>query len=140
MRHPILDRIALSDHTIRVGHLRTRIDGALMGRRSRPWTAMVAVPLEMVATMLVLAWWTWPILGICAWWFADRSWRWTWLVAMEAGLVGTQWAYIGVYSLADFPNHRTAVAAVWIGYAAALAFVSWLNRRRNGTKPTYAGY
>jgi len=140
MKPRLVDRVALSERVIRIGRIRTRVHVALSSRRSRPWIAMVAVPLAMTATMLLLDWWAWPALGLCAWWWADRSWRWTWLVAVEAGLVGTQWAFIGAYGLADFPNHRGIVAAVWIGFASALAGASWLNRRRNGAKPFYPGY
>jgi hypothetical protein len=101
---------------------------------------MVALPLEMSATMSLLLWWTWPALIFCIWWWADSAWRWTWIVGFEAGLFGTQWTVAGALSLGDFPNSRPLIATIWIGCALALAAVSAYNRRRNGSLPFYPGY
>jgi hypothetical protein len=92
---------------------------------------MIAVPLEMTASMLVALWWTWPPLVACAWWWADRRWRWTWLLAVTKGIVGTLWASVGAFSLREFPHSRPLVATLWTAFPAVLAALSALNRHRN---------
>jgi len=101
---------------------------------------MVAVPLEMAATMSVELWWAWPALIFCIWWWADSRWRWTWIVGVESGLFGTLWTYSGAQALAQFPQSRIIVGAIWIGLALALAAVSAYNRRTNSSSPFYPGY
>jgi hypothetical protein len=90
-------------------------------RSDRPWLAVVAIPLAMVATVLAGEWWTVPPLLACAWWWSPR-WQWTWVVACEQAMVGALWAYLGAINLASLPSHRLAVGAVWAGFAGALAF------------------
>jgi hypothetical protein len=113
---------------------------ALRQRRCRLWLAMVAIPLEMSATMCLLLWWTWPALIFCIWWWANSTWRWTWIVGVEAGVFGTQWTYAGAVALGNFPNSRAIIAGIWIGCALALAAVSAFSRYRSGSSPDYPGY
>lgn len=101
---------------------------------------MVIVPLEMAASMQFLLWWTWPALAVCAWWWADKTWTWTWCLAVEAGVIGAQWAYLGAAALVYWPTHRLVVGGCWIAYAAGLAGLSYLARRHAGNDPTYNGY
>jgi hypothetical protein len=94
----------------------------------------------MSATMSLLLWWTWPILIFCIWWWADSTWRWTWLIGFEAGLFGTQWTYAGAVALGEFPRSRPIITAIWIACAFALAAVSAHSRRRNSSSLFYEGY
>jgi hypothetical protein len=102
---------------------------------------MVAVPLAMVASMMVFLWWCWPPLIVVAWWFADRRWRWTWIVAVEAGVDGTLWAYTGATALGYFVEARLLVAAIWIGFALLLlaAFV-YIRHNDRDLPPRFPGY
>jgi hypothetical protein len=100
---------------------------------------MITVPLAMTATSLLVLWWTWPPLLLCAWWWADRGSRWTWVMAAEAGVLGTQWAYLGVYALGSWPTQLLAVGISWASYPLLLALVCWHGRRR-GWLQAYEGY
>lgn len=83
--------------------------------------------------MALLLWWTWPVLVLCIWWWADSTqWRWTWLVGFEEGIFGTQWLYCGAIALGEFPNMHPLIAVIWIGSALALAAASGYNRRHTG--------
>ncbi len=101
---------------------------------------MTAVPLAMVACDLLQLWGLFIPLCCCAWWYADRKWRWTWVVAVESGAFGTLWAYSFAVALSQFATHRLLVGAVWVSLAAALAAVSLVNRVQNSQFPDYAGY
>lgn len=129
------DRVALSRPIIAVGTSVTLIALALRSRRRRPWLAMVAVPLEMSATMSIGLWWTWPALIFGTWWWANSTWRWSWVVGTEAGIVGTEWSFGGAVALGDFPNSRLLVGSIWIACALALAVVSAHTRRQHALAP-----
>ncbi len=124
------DRIALSAPVLFIGRCVTAAVTTARGRTSRPWLAMVAVPLAMSATLPVGLWWAWPALIVCAWWWADRAYASNWIVAVEAGIVGSQWVVVGAIELGEEPVSRGLVASIWIGFAAALAAASAFNRRR----------
>jgi hypothetical protein len=94
----------------------------------------------MTASMTVLDWWLWPSLILCAWWWADRSFRWTWIVSIEQGAIGAQWAYLGAYALAAWPTQLVIVGTGWIGYALVLATASWIGRRHAQRDQPYRGY
>lgn len=134
------DRLAISDFATRIGRWIDACRVYVDGRRSRPWLAMVAVPLAMNITTLALLVWTWPVLIICIWWWADRSWRWRWIVGVEAAAFGTMWTTSFVYALAGNPGSRLIVGAIWIALASTLAAVSAYNRQQNGSSPSYPGY
>jgi hypothetical protein len=89
-------------------------------RVTRPWLAVVAVPLAMLAAVLVGLWWTWLPLLVGAWWWSPGS-RWTWVVACEEAIVGALWAYTGAINLASLPSHRLVVGTVWASFAGAVA-------------------
>jgi hypothetical protein len=101
---------------------------------------MTAVPLAMVASDLLQLWGLFIPLCLCAWWYAERKWPWTWLVAVESGAFGTLWAYSGAVALAQFAAHRLLVGAIWVSLAAALAAVSAVNRAENSQSADYPGY
>jgi hypothetical protein len=100
---------------------------------------MITVPLAMTATSLLVLWWTWPPLLLCAWWWADRHPRWAWVMAVEAAVLGAQWAYLGVYALGSWPTHRLVIGAFWTAYPLLLALACWHGRRRQLRK-AYDGY
>lgn len=97
-------------------------------RTDRPWVALVAVPLAMNATGLTEQWWLWIplVIGSAA---CTPTWRWTWVLSLQLGLLGTEWAYVGAVSLAMWPMHRTFVGIIWIACVLALAAVGGFNRR-----------
>ncbi len=136
----LLANLPLSRPILAIGSLRIAIADVCRRRRSRPWLAMVAVPLTLNAAWLTEVWWAPLPLGVCAWWWSDRSWRWTWLVAVEAGAFGALWSYSGASALREFPRYRLVVGAVWIAMALALAGVSAYNRAQNGNETDYPGY
>jgi hypothetical protein len=102
-------------------------------RGERLWLGLVAVPLAELATGLLDAWWTWPLLLICAW-ACMRSWRWLWLLSLELGFVGVMWAAVGATALAHLPNNRLLVGAIWTAFPLALAGTGARNRHRR-TRP-----
>jgi hypothetical protein len=97
-------------------------------RTDRPWLALVAVPLAMNASGLTEHWWLWiPLtIGAAA---CSPAWRWTWVLSVQLGIVGTEWAYVGAVSLAMWPMHRTLVGIVWTASVLTLAVVGVFNRR-----------
>lgn len=101
---------------------------------------MIAVPLAINASWMSQQWWAFIPLAGGAWWYADRSWPWTWIVAVEAGAFGTLWSYSYACALAFFDNSRPLVFAIWAAMALSLTLVSLHNRRHNGSSPSYPGY
>jgi hypothetical protein len=107
-------------------------------RAARPWLAMVAVPLGVTAVGALASIDT-PLL-VCilvlsgaAWWWSPREHRWTWVLAIQGGLVGAEWAYDGATALSLWPSDRLVVDVAWCGFAVALAgcslFVRFRERR-----------
>ena len=97
-------------------------------RRDRPWLAMVAVPLAMNASGLTQLWWLWIplLLGAAA---CTPAWRWSWVLTFQLGAIGTEWAYVGATSLAEWPTQRAVVGATWTCVALYLAGAGNLNRQ-----------
>ena len=95
----------------------------------RPWLAVIATPLAMIATAECGLWWIWPVLIVCsrAW---TRSAIWNWVLSIEEGIVGWEWAFVGAASLAAFPADRAVIGALWIGFPLALAAVGWHAHRQ----------
>jgi len=124
----VRDRIALSEPVIVIGRLTSSLAYTVLHRSSRPWLAMVAVPLLMNATMMLTLWWTWPGLIVFVWWWADRHWRYTWVVGVESGAVGTCWCIAGASALAYFNQSVPIVGFAWIATALLLALESYLAR------------
>jgi hypothetical protein len=135
----ITHKVAPHSPVAAIGRARTHVGRNLHERTARPWTAMITVPLAMTATSLLVLWWTWPPLLLCAWWWSARSSRWTWVMAVEAGVLGTQWAYLGVYALGSWPTDLLLVGIAWTAYPLLLALVCWRVRRR-GWLAAYDGY
>ena len=98
--------------------------------RPRPWLAVIACPLAMIATAECGLWWAWPVLLVCS-----RGWTrrmiWNWVLSLEEGVVGSEWAFVGTGSLASFPADRALVGALWTGFPLALAAVGWRSHRAN---------
>jgi hypothetical protein len=105
------------------------IKASWAARDEHLWLASVAVPLEMVATGLLHLWWTWPILLADAW-ALSPTWRWSWLLSLEEGFVGMQWASIGAILFAEFIGAQLIVGAVWIAFPVSLATAGAWSRRR----------
>ena len=112
----MLRRASAATH-VRVAHV-------VIARRERPRLAMVGIPLAVVAALLSDVWWALPVLVCGAWWWAPRDWGWEWLVAVGRGLIGLEWAYMGVGALAAFPADRLVVGFVWAGLPVALTVYS----------------
>lgn len=93
-------------------------------RRPRPWLAVIATPLAMIATAGCGLWWIWPVLIVCsrAW---TRNMIWSWVLSIEEGLIGWEWALVGATSLAVFSSDRALVGSFWIGFPLAVAIVGW---------------
>jgi hypothetical protein len=98
-------------------------------RRDNGWLAVIAVPLAMTSAALVGAWWTWPML-LAGSWACGRDWRWSWLLALELGFVGWQWALDGASALANAPTDLLLIGAIWAAFPAALAVAGHRTRRR----------
>jgi hypothetical protein len=88
----------------------------------------------MNAVVLVPAsrpWLAWlPLLLLSWWWSPRREFRWAFLIALEAGALGAQWAYLGAACLAAWPEARPLVSVLWIAAALLMAGGALLNRRR----------
>ncbi len=98
--------------------------GQWVACRPRPWLAVIACPLAMIATAECGLWWAWPVLLVCS-----RGWTrrmiWNWVLSLEEGIVGSEWAFVGAASLAALPADRLLVGALWTGFPLALAAVGW---------------
>jgi len=109
---------------------------------------MIAVPLAMCATVPLLLWsalfglfWlACPAFIVCAWWWANPSCPWAWIVALNRGVLGTQWVLGGSVAFADFPDSRAVVAAIWIAIPSALAVMATYDRHKNGTSSLFPHY
>jgi len=101
---------------------------------------MVAVPLVLNAAWLTDMWWAAIPCVVGAWWWAERSWPWAWLVAVESGAFGCLWSFSYASALAEFQSAQLTVACVWIAMALALAGVSANSRRRDKHQADYPGY
>ena len=99
-------------------------------RACRPWRCVVAVPLAMTAAAQLGLWWTWPILVfLAAWW--SPWWRWAWVLALEEAIVSSEWVYVGISALREWPQRRPLVALAWIAFPLLLAAVGWSAHRRS---------
>ena len=90
--------------------------------------------------MLEELWWLALPLLIGSWWWADRSWPWTWIVAVECAAFGTVWAYSLSEALARFAESRVVVGCIWSLAALSIALVSLWSRRKRGSQDDYPGY
>ncbi len=126
-------RLALA--VITTTHVVETVRATWCARRERLWLGLVAIPLAETATGLLDAWWTWPLLLMCAW-ACMRSWRWLWVRSLELGFVGVAWAAVGVTALAHFPNDRPLIGVVWAAFPLALAGAGAMNRSRY-SRPAY---
>lgn len=109
--------------------LRPHLESVLSRRHDRPWLALVAVPLAVIAAFLSLQFWAVLPLIVVAWWFASNAWAWTWFLAVVEACFGIQWAMLGAASLASFPRHRLVVGVCWMAYAGIVAAAGLYNRR-----------
>jgi len=88
-------------------------------RRDHPWIGLVAVPLGMTAAGLLGQWWVWPVLTL------DSALASRLAVGMDAQprtrFVGTEWAFVGAYSLGMWPSSVVPIGVVWTAFPALLA-------------------
>ena len=92
---------------------------AYAARRDRDLTAFVGLPLAMLATGLVVMWWAWiPLVAASA--LAVR-WRWSCLLTLQEGLVGTVWATAGLSYMREFPDEAVIVEGLWVVFPLLLA-------------------
>jgi hypothetical protein len=89
-------------------------------RQDIAWVGVVAAPLAMTATGMLDQWWSWPVLLIDSA-MATRSWRWSWVLALELSLVGTAWAFVGAIALGTWPSLLLPIGVLWIAFPATLA-------------------
>ena len=84
------------------------------------WIGVVAVPVAMTATGLLDQWWSWPVLLIEAA-ISTRSQRWSWVLSLELGYVGTAWAFVGADALGSWPTLVLPIGVVWAAFPVLLA-------------------
>lgn len=101
-------------------------------RQDRDLTAFVGLPLAMIATGLLGMWWAWVPLVVAS--AAAVPWRWSWLLTLEEGLVGTVWATAGLSYLRDFPTERVIVECGWVAFPLLLAVAGRRARLRSMTE------
>lgn len=111
--------------------VRTAVRQSWLARHDAPWICFVAVPLAMNAAGLMQIWWLMIPLIACAVIVAP-SWRWSWVLTIQLGLVGTEWAYLGCMALVMWPDHRYLIGLFWAGVAIGLAVAGMVNRRYAG--------
>jgi len=99
-------------------------------RRECACLTLIAVPLAMNASGLLQLWWLWlPLTAGAA--ACTPAWRWSWVVTLQLGILGTEWSFVGALALTTWPSHRDVVGGVWIATALALASAGLVNRRYN---------
>jgi hypothetical protein len=97
-------------------------------RTSRLRLANIAVPLGIAPAIMSDQWWALLPLGVGAWWWAPRDRGWEWALAIGRGLITAEWALVGAYALAAFPDKRAVVGAAWMLAAVLLAAIAKLAR------------
>ena len=119
----------------RASRLLTRARSRVAASRSAlPLLGTLGVALGIPAALLTDRWWMLAPMAGFAWWFAPRDWGWEWLTAVLVGVVGTEWAAVGAFSLAAWPSQRLLISALWAGAAATLAVVAAAQHRAQGRK------
>jgi hypothetical protein len=73
--------------------------------------------------LLLLGWW-WALIlcAVLAWRLAPARSNGSWLLPLQAGLIGWQWAFVGATALGTWPQHRLQVFAMWIAWPVLLIF------------------
>ena len=84
------------------------------------WIGIVAVPVAMTATGLLDQWWSWPVLLIESA-VSTRSQRWSWVLSLELGYVGTAWAFVGADGLGSWPTLVLPIGVAWAAFPVLLA-------------------
>jgi hypothetical protein len=96
-------------------------------RRDRPWLALIAVPLAMNASGLIQLWWLWiPLVAGAV--SCTPAWRWSFVLTLQLAVFGTEWAYVGATSLAQWPAQRLVVGVAWASVALYLGGAASLHR------------
>ncbi|MHB1777561.1 MAG: hypothetical protein ACYCU7_16460 [Acidimicrobiales bacterium] len=117
-----------------IGGLAERWKEVTLRRHHRPWLALVAVPLAVVAAVCTFQFWlVIPLLAL-SWWWAPVDWPWGWLLAVLEACFGVQWVYSGAIFLDGFPNQRIVVGTLWALYAGIIAAAGMYNRRTTGRR------
>ena len=100
---------------------------AIAHRSSRSHVAYLGIPLAITASLLSAPMFV-PVLIILGWWFAPHEWGWEWLVVAGRGLLGMEWALLGINMLADYPEQRLDGAIVWVYAALVLGALAYMGR------------
>src|SRR5262245_1745948 len=110
-------------------------EAATESRVERPWLAFVCCPLTMIAVALSGVWVALPVPMIASWWWTPR-WRWGCLVAVEEGVFGAQWAFVGSKGLSAFRDQLGTVGLIWIAGPLLLVMAGVWQRSRRGSPRT----
>lgn len=97
-------------------------------RAESPLLGLIVVPLALMASGLTGLWVVWPLL-VSVSWVATPSWRWSWALALELGIIGTVWGFIGATFFAQEQGAPLLVGVAWAGMAGVLAVLGSVNRR-----------
>lgn len=104
---------------LRVHRVASAIAHGWTARRDRPWISTVAVPLGMAGVGLLGQWWMWPALILSC--VVTSRWRWSWVLSLELGYLGTEWTFVGAYALGTWPGSVVLIGVVWAAFPAVLA-------------------
>lgn len=115
-----------------IGRLAGRWGEVAARRHHRPWLALVAVPLAVVAAVCAFQFWLVVPLFVLSWYWAPADWPWGWLLAVLEACYGVQWVYLGAAFLDGFSADRIVVGFLWALYAGLVAVVGMQNRRLSG--------
>lgn len=111
-------------------HLLHEIVDTWQAREERQWLGLVVIPLAMTASALRGDWWMWPLFIVIAWSML-HTWDWLWLLTLELGVVGWQWAYLGTLAITSHRADLMLVGGAWIAFPVALIAAGMTNRHRH---------
>jgi len=103
-------------------------------RTTRPWAALVVVPILMVLAAMTLHFWLVVVLAALCWWWGSKDDPWMWVLSILEAVWGLQWGAVGLYFLVAYPGHRALVSVLWIAYALAIAGIGAVNRWRGNRR------
>jgi len=112
----------------RIATTRASAAAAVRRRKARPHLAYLGVPLAIIAAAWDAPLLT-PLLAFCAWWWAPHEWGYEWIMVVGRGVVGVEWALIGVDLIDVYPTAPLEAGAIWVGVALGIGALSELSRR-----------
>lgn len=84
-----------------------------------PYLTGIGIPLAIIAAFFSAPLLLIPLI-VCAWAQARPDSRWHCLVVIGRGVIGVEWALVGVNLLGAFPQYRIACAILWLQLACLL--------------------